>query len=121
MSPPMLHSSSIIMFTKPAHHLLMRCVYRIISARSILISIRYRTFRIMLTLQPSWQITMTTYNLRNNIFYCLKGSAFYNITGVPTQHDYNDIFSLGPIQVENNSAEYTTLGCLCGCHRNKYT
>lgn len=52
---------------------------------------------------------LTTHNIRNNIFYSIAGPAYHNNGALPTIHNYNAIFSLGPITAIQNSTNYATL------------
>jgi hypothetical protein len=52
---------------------------------------------------------LSTHNIRNNIFYSIAGPAFHNNGTLPTVHNYNAIFSLGPIAAIQNSTNYATL------------
>jgi hypothetical protein len=52
---------------------------------------------------------ITTSNIRNNILYGVSGIAYQNSGVLPTIHNYNAIFSLGPIDAQQNSTTYATL------------
>lgn len=49
-------------------------------------------------------------NLRNNIFYSSVGPAIYTSAFTAATHNYNDIFSLGPVQAKHNTTSYNSLG-----------
>jgi hypothetical protein len=53
--------------------------------------------------------TLTTFNVRNNIFYSIAGPAYQNNGTLPTIHNYNAIFSLGPVTAIQASTNYTSL------------
>lgn len=52
---------------------------------------------------------LSTHNIRNNILYSIAGPAYHNNGTLPTIHNYNAIFSLGPITAIQNSTNYATL------------
>ena len=52
---------------------------------------------------------LTTWNVRDNIFYSITGPAFHNSGTLPTVHNYNDIYSLGLVQAVQNTIPYNTL------------
>lgn len=52
---------------------------------------------------------LTTCNIRNNVLYSHKGPAYNNSGTLPTIHNYNDLFSLGPVLALQNTTSYSTL------------
>jgi len=52
---------------------------------------------------------LTTANVRDNILYAVSGPAYHNVGTMPTIHNYNDLFSLGPVLGQQNSTTYATL------------
>jgi|GEM_PF-3113076 len=54
-------------------------------------------------------INLTTCNIRNNILFSASGPAYQNSGTMPTIHNYNAIYSLGPIEAIQNTTNYTSL------------
>ncbi len=52
---------------------------------------------------------ITTANVRDNILYAVSGAAYHNSGTLPTIHNYNDLFSLGPVVAQQSSTTYATL------------
>ena len=52
---------------------------------------------------------LTTCNVRNNIMFSASGPAYQNSGTMPAIHNYNAIYSLGPIEAIQNSTTYTSL------------
>lgn len=52
---------------------------------------------------------LSTHNIRNNIFYSIAGPAYHNNGTLPAIHNYNSIFSLGPITAIQASSNYANL------------
>jgi hypothetical protein len=52
---------------------------------------------------------LSTHNIRNNILYSISGPAFQNVGTLPAVHNYNAIYSLGPVEAMQNTTGYATL------------
>ena len=52
---------------------------------------------------------LSTHNIRNNIVYSIAGPAFQNIGTLPAVHNYNAIYSLGPVEAMQNTTTYASL------------
>ncbi|MBK9105301.1 MAG: hypothetical protein IPL92_12215 [Saprospiraceae bacterium] len=52
---------------------------------------------------------LSTHNIRNNIMYSIAGPAFQNVGTLPAVHNYNAIYSLGPVEAIQNTTTYATL------------
>ena len=52
---------------------------------------------------------LTTCNIRDNILYAIQGPCYDNVGVLPVIHNYNAIFSLGPVEAKHNNISYSTL------------